>query len=582
MAIAQAGDEVADARAIASDVILATSPARVRDDEVLFPLAAAVAGEAMGTTTDEVGRRLAAFRGDPTRLAYQVMVATYLERALSDREWLTTASARLLPATAGEVGGPALRDTALRVLEEALATDTGTAADAVYELRLGEFVLHHEIVSPERPEDARALDVLHELLGVNVANRLQDPDAARALRLAVGPIGQPLRNEIGDVLDGVVDEAIADGDVRAPGTRFDPAVIDWLTGGRLPDELSFELQSGAERLRPFSLEVAIALVATGVRAPRLLGLVALGVLDHYGRWEAIPSSSGLREVIAHAALDDLLVVERSYPRQLPDVLLETLLRTLPWSMGLAELSAALHRRPASDAVRRMAWLRERPAARDRAGDAFSGGEGDALVISATAELGETTREVDFEVLPLYVESLVVLAAQEPFLAERTPLRGNLVVAGPRLEILTRARRVPLGHAASLAAARALDPLDPTIGAESLARLAIIAHPGFPAVKAGELARRLGELEVAERGHTRPLLSTAVSLVWRRLGAEGAAAAQRVSNAVSASVQGDQRDRGDVEKFVREWWKRLGVEVARSDDGLRLFRRSASHTERNER
>ncbi|QHC69313.1 hypothetical protein [Rathayibacter sp. VKM Ac-2801] len=337
MAVVLLGDETMDARDEASRVLLDASPDGIRQDLDLYERTVAVVSSSIGSTTWGVWRELDARDTRSSLLIRELMGSAYLERCVSDAEWLLRDEGVPLP-------DQALLDAdreRLTALAEAAIADLARPVDprepvtsAVHALRLLDVVVRAGLLGADvgrtGPATATLLRTVAELLvgerGIAVAAR-------------AGVMSLPLRERL------IVElEAVPVQREPVPGGAAPEEVLRWLAGdGQLLPSIRERMSGPLTALPPVQLSLAMLLLREGVPVTGLTATVAYSLLSEHAVWEQIPAVDR-RALVRAAALPgavlptEFAALEEEFGGQFPEEFVAAALASAPMGDALSGLA----------------------------------------------------------------------------------------------------------------------------------------------------------------------------------------------------------------------------------------------------
>ncbi|QHC57199.1 hypothetical protein [Rathayibacter sp. VKM Ac-2760] len=351
MAVVVLGEETRDALDAASRVLLDASPDGIRRDADLYERTVAVVSAQIGSTTWGVWRELESRDPRSSLLVRELMGSAYLERCLSDEEWLLRDEGVPLPELA-------LLDAdreRLAALADAAIADIVRRADqrepansAVHALRLLDVVSRAGLLGSGIARTGPEADDLLRGAAALLVEERGVPVAARA-----GAMSLPVRERL------VVElEAVAAGRDPVPGAAAPEEVLRWLAGdGHLLPSIAERLSVPVEALPPVRLSLAMLVLREGVPVAGATATVAYSLLSDYAVWEQIPAVDR-RPLERAAALPGAVLpaesaqLEEEFGGQLPEALVASALASAPMGDHLRALARRVQvSRPGSSCAR---------------------------------------------------------------------------------------------------------------------------------------------------------------------------------------------------------------------------------------
>ncbi len=275
MVVSQHRDRYADAEAEAAKVILRSSPADLPEDGQLFAGASALLDDHLGRTAKDAWDRLAEQEGAGVHggSVSQMVLGTYVLRALADVDWLTTSFDHGVPLPSGARLGNAVAEKAVEISLEVLDRLSPSSDDSEYRGR---------VVAALANLIAR-LDLTDETLDEQLNNGLMSGfiyqlfgEGADELIGRLGRFAEVTQATYIRPLVEIDDALQRD---HRPGSALSPAVTFWLFPGTHPAVLATqELDLERCRLRAELAAHRLAYDPTALAERTLVVWVTLG--DH--------------------------------------------------------------------------------------------------------------------------------------------------------------------------------------------------------------------------------------------------------------------------------------------------------------
>ncbi len=563
----------ADAAAEAVVVLKMSSPPSLRNDGELLAQTLAAISASGSVHAQDAWNEL--FRGETSELVRETLVQTYLERALSDVDWLELPGRVPLPEDYRvEVNTASLkalaRSTILglrtRLAEQSSRQSVLTAPGVL------DFVASCQLIDLSAGADAELADATEEIIERVIGAVIDFDDEAQALAEMNGPLRS------GDVARRFLDGVARTGrfEQSLPGNRMPAVFRDWLFPGVPQAVVPQELSRNGMKLDPMIVEVALWRCVNGQGAVDKARVVAaVGLMETFSGTQ---EPELLPQLLFNQATawngEELWLVEKRCPKELPGELFYSVLLEEPWSQGLAELCKLVSMRGVQDITPLEAELANlRRASEDQApgvaGLAHSWVQGSPDVVyekavmfvrtldNALTGLGRMLGPGSVSAL-LVVATVIVLGSDKPF--------------GPWPHALKQ-QLSSLGRMADPGIANALGRCVETsclsiADAEHLGRIALYIQPGFP-VGAGLEGRYLGGIRVPLNGSYVPVLEVPLRKVLATMplyDLDGAAAAtlEVIREGLPETESDRQREKAfqKREKMFSVWWHQLCTESGR--------------------
>lgn len=556
MAATAAGDDAEDSRVYAQDVILRSSPDSLSADEDLLASASAVVRAAAGATTADAWSLLTGLGQSSSALMRDLVVETYLSRAMGDSAWLTGESPAPVPSSHPGPSLPRLRDHADVALREALGSPEPLIDAAARDLRLVDLLLRAGVLSLTGDSVEPLREIAVDLLSGPASSCLRDRTLGPALVARTGHLAPAFHAVLlREVVESGWPELHGDGPLL-PGRAWAPEVVGWLCRGEVPDTLVRACADPGQLASRLDLELAQWHVVTGTRRPGLVPVLVAGYLGVVGSWALLAGGECLPPGVGSVAWTPahLTVVERRFPGQLPAEHFTPALLGSAADSDLLALCTLLTRTRAGSSVADLARLRQLCRA-----DTIRTDEEIAVVSAVIRSCSGSSAVIRWdEIAPVFLELVVVLLAEDRLPRALDEQVAPLVaVAGRASTAFDAARRLAYRMDAPGRRQRRF---------VELAYLALATSPGLPIRLDSPTARAIGALMVDDAGTPERLLDVPV-----RYAVEGQhlddqeAAREQVGAMVAAltSAWGGQdsgdREVHDIDKFARSWWRSVGVD-----------------------
>lgn len=474
----------ADAAAEAVVVLKVSSPPSLRRDQELLGQTLQAINASGSVHAQEAWNEL--FNGEASALVRETLVQTYLERALTDVQWLELPGRVPLPEDYSvDVNTPELRALARSTI---LALRTRLAEDSSRQSVLTapgvlDFVASCQLVDFTAADDSELDDATDEIIERVIGAVIDFDDEAQVLAEMNGPLHS---NVVGrKFLDSVARTGRFEQSL--PGNRMPAIFRDWLFPSLPQSAFAQELSRNTIKLDPMVVEAALWLSLMGQGVLEKARVVAtIGLMETFS---ASQEGDLLSRILFNQATpwsgEELWTVEKRCPRELPGELFYAVLLEQQWSPGLADLCKLVGMRGLQDITPLEAEVAE--LRRSSEGEAA---EGTGLVhswVQGSAEVVYTKAKMFLETLdkaltllgrPLFSDSVNALLVVATVLVQ-----GAENHVGPWPATLQK-QLGGLGQLTDPGIARALGAcVDSEVlsiaDAEHLGRVALYIQPGFP-------------------------------------------------------------------------------------------------------
>ncbi|MDO5752292.1 hypothetical protein [Arthrobacter sp.] len=590
----------ADAAAEAIEVLKLSSPLALSRDTALQAEAVQAIRSAGSIHAGDAWVELS--NGPAAGLVREILIQTYVERALGDVEWLERPGSVPLPEdhdpAANTLPMKAAAESAVLQLRTRLAEHSSREA-VLAGLKVLDFIAATSLVDLEAGSDAELADARDEILERVVSAVIDFDDEGKALVDHTGALKS-------GVLHAKVMDVVARSnrfEESAPGHRMPPAFRDWLFPAAAPRTIANELDAGAVKLDPMVVELALWQCKNGQgTADRARVAAAIGVLEFH-KGTGFPAE--LVTAVLHAGPAwsgaELCAVESRHPGALGGNLFYHALLEEHWSRRLESLCRMAVKRGLQDETPLEAKIAELRLAAERTSSdgvtlAHAWTQGDATTVVEISKMFLGTLEETLEALErphqspavtalMVVAAVIVLgtgpAPMQPWPAAlKKQLRGLGDVPEPGIAVAL----------AGCVRSQVLSIAD----AEHLGRMSLYLKPRFPE-SALMPERFMAGMRVELDQEWVPALEVPLRIVLSTMplyDMDGAAAATMdVMRKVATTGESErQREKAlqEREKVFRDWWQQLCSATGRLDpepgkpaflDSLKSFKSSVLRKDR---